>query len=207
MTHPIDHRRFIPGCSRKARAGVVQPLPARPGLRLGLFLLLLSSLVALAPGLARADIGPAARAVPSAELVGEGRMTFLGFRIFDAALYAPSGTYDPNRPFALKLTYLRNFSAKEIAERTRKEMKRQGMQSGARLDGWISRLQSLLPNVTPGTSITGVRDANGNTILYNGSRQLGTVTDKDFTRRFFNIWLGTNTSDRSLRNRLVGAGS
>ena len=65
---------------------------------------------------AAADIGPAARTVPAAELVGKGRMTYLGFKVFDAELYAPNGVYSASGPFALKLKYLRNFKGKAITE-------------------------------------------------------------------------------------------
>ncbi|MEP2723870.1 chalcone isomerase family protein, partial [Roseibium sp.] len=150
---------------------------------------------------------PAAKLVPAASLVGEGRMTFLGFRIFDAELYAPSGTYDPAKPFALKLTYLRSFKGEAIAKRTEKEMLRQGMPKGATLNGWTRDMTSIFPNVSPGEAIIGVRDSKGHTLFYSGGRRIGSIKDKDFTKRFFAIWLGGNTNDPALRSRLIGASS
>ncbi|WP_417686400.1 chalcone isomerase family protein [Roseibium sp.] len=194
------------GRSAHARARAL-PAPTIDLRRLAILLLAVACLLAIYPAFARADIGPAGRVVPSAALVGEGRLTFLGFRIFDAELYAPAGTYSPDKPFALKLTYLRAFTGKAIAEQTAKEMKRQGMKDGERLDRWIGQLEAILPNVSKGQSITGVRDATGNTVLYAGNRKLGTIRDTEFTRRFFGIWLGRNTNDQGLRNKLVGARS
>ncbi|WP_417671972.1 chalcone isomerase family protein [Roseibium sp.] len=174
---------------------------------LAIAMLASACLLALAPSLARADIGAAAKTIPAAALVGEGRMTFLGFRIFDAELYAPRGSYRPDKPFALKLTYLRNFKATAIAEQTAKEMKRQGLRSKDKLDTWTKQLSDMLPNVSPGDSITGVRDNSGHTVFFAGSRRLGAIKDREFTRRFFAIWLGQNTNDPALRNKLVGASS
>ena len=37
-----------------------------------------------------------------------------------------------------------------------------------------------------------------------GQRRIGKIADKAFTRRFFAIWLGPNTKDPALRNRLIG---
>lgn len=153
---------------------------------------------------AAGDIGAAAKTVPAAALVGEGRLRYLGFRIFDARLYAPSGTYRPNGPFALKLTYLRNFKGAAIADQTRKELRRQGMPEGAQLTRWMNRLEAILPDVSAGQSITGVHDGNGRTILYAGQRRIGTIADAQFTRRFFAIWLGPQAKDRALRQRLTG---
>lgn len=172
---------------------------------LPVFALFLSA--ALPATAARADLAAAARAVPSAELVGKGRMTYLGFKVFDAELYAPGGTYRASNPFALKLTYLRNFKGKDIAESSVKEIRRQGAVSAAQLDGWEKQMQAIFPNVSKGQSITGVRMSNGSTVFYAGNRKLGAIADPAFTRKFFAIWLGDRTRNPQLKARLVGAAS
>lgn len=146
-------------------------------------------------------------ALPSAELVGTGTMRFLGFRVFDAELFAPNGRYDPNRPFALKLTYLRNFEGQAIADKSAEEIQRQGVGDSRKLNRWKSQMAAIFPDVRKGQSITGLRDASGNTVFYSGKRRIGAIRDREFTRYFFNIWLGPNTRDAGLRNRLVGQGS
>jgi len=156
---------------------------------------------------ALADLGAAARSVPSAELVGKGRLTYLGFRVFDAELYAPGGKYSASSPFALKLTYLRNFKGEAITESSVKEIRRQGGVSAAKLASWEKQMQAIFPNVSKGQSITGVRTSGGSTVFYYGSRKLGTISDPAFTRKFFSIWLGNNTRNPQLRARLVGAGT
>lgn len=174
-----------------------------------LFLLamLALSFAALMPRPASADLSAAAKAVPAASLVGEGKMTFLGFGIFEAELYAPNGQYSPNKPFALKLTYLRNFKGAAIAEETAKQMRRQGMKDGPALQNWVARMTRIFPDVAKGQSLTGVRDTAGNTVFYSGSKAIGSIKDPEFTRRFFAIWLGNNTQNPDLRNKLVGARS
>lgn len=166
---------------------------------------LVAAALLLAAVPARADLGPASRLVPSAELVGQGRLTFFGFRIFDAELYAPDGVYASGKPFALKLTYLRNFSGDSIAERSIDEIRRQGYANQVKLADWDAKMRSIFPDVSPGQSITGVRDTAGRTVFYSGSRRLGTIDDPEFARRFFSIWLGNNTQDPDLRARLIGA--
>ncbi|MBD8891432.1 chalcone isomerase family protein [Labrenzia suaedae] len=165
------------------------------------------SFAALMPRPAAAELNAAARAVPSAALVGEGKMTFLGFGIFEAELYAPQGRYSPDGPFALKLTYLRNFKGAAIAEETAKQMRRQGMKDGPVLETWVARMTRIFPNVSKGQSLIGVRDAAGNTVFYSGGKTIGSIKDPEFTRRFFAIWLGQNTQNPDLRNKLVGSRS
>jgi hypothetical protein len=156
---------------------------------------------------ALADLGGATRAVPSAELVGKGRMSYLGFKIFDAELYAPGGTYRSSDPFALKLTYLRNFKGKDIAESSIKEIRRQGNVSARKLTSWENQLQAIFPNVAKGQSITGVRTSDGSTVFYSHNTRLGKIADPAFTNRFFAIWLGNSTRNPRLKASLVGAGS
>jgi len=161
----------------------------------------------LVPLPVKADIGSAARSVPSAELVGKGRMTYLGFKVFDAELYAPKGVYSASSPFALKLTYLRNFKGTAITDSSIKEIKRQGGASAAQLASWEKQMNAIFPNVSAGQSIIGVRTANGSSVFYRGNRKIGTISDPAFTKKFFSIWLGNNTRNPGLRARLVGAGS
>lgn len=156
---------------------------------------------------ARADLAAAARSVPSAELVGKGRMTYLGFKVFDAELYAPGGTYRASAPFALKLTYLRNFKGEAIAESSIDEIRRQGRASKSQLATWERQMRAIFPDVAKGQSLTGVRMSNGRTVFYAGNRKLGTISDPAFTESFFAIWLGNRTRNPQLRARLVGAGT
>lgn len=152
---------------------------------------------------ARADLGAAANHVPSADLVGKGRLTFLGFKVFDAELHAPGGTYSPTQPFALKLTYLRNFKGSAIAKRSADEMRKQGASEG-QLAKWTRQMEAIFPNVSAGQSITGVRTSSGNAAFYLGNRRIGTISDPAFTRHFFSIWLGDRTGNPELRAKLVG---
>lgn len=167
--------------------------------------LLLALAVTAMPRPAAADAGPASRLVPSAELVGQGRMTYLGFRVFDAELYAPQGQYSPSKPFALKLTYLRNFKGSDIAKRSVDEMRRQGVRDEAKLKLWGDQMRAIFPDVSQGVSITGVRDGSGKAIFYKDGQQIGSINDREFSRRFFAIWLGANTSNPSLQASLTGS--
>lgn len=146
-------------------------------------------------------------AVPSAALVGKGRMTFLGFSIFDAELYAPGGSYSASDPFALRLTYLKSFRGKEIARSSVKEIRRQGGVSGGKLRDWEKQMRAIFPDVAKGDSITGVHTSDGKAVFYQGGSRLGTIGDPEFSDSFFRIWLGDKTRNPSLRNQLVGGGS
>ncbi|WP_417690923.1 chalcone isomerase family protein [Roseibium sp.] len=175
-------------------------------LRVILISLTLGAFAAITP--ASADIGSAGKKiVPSAQLVGSGTMTFLGFRVFKAELYAPDGSYDPQSPFALKLIYQRNFKGKDIVERSIDEIRSQGVTNQAKLNSWRQKMEAIFPNIQKGQSITGLRTGNGSALFYSGNRKLGEIRDREFTRYFFSIWLGSHTQDQRLRNKLIGKSS
>lgn len=163
------------------------------------------SVLAATPSTADSQGTAVVRSVPSAELVGKGRMTFLGFRLFDAELYAPEGTYEASAPFALKLTYLRNFTSRDIVDSSIKEIRRQGGASAAQLDRWERQMRRLFPDVAAGQSITGVRTPDGAADFYLNGRKLGTIRDAAFTQKFFAIWLGRQTRNPQLRAALTGS--
>lgn len=184
-----------------------KPTDAMP-LRTFLAALTLAAAFSIFPGPApaAAELGAVANSVPSADLVGKGRMTFLGFRVFDAELYAPGGTYSPSRPFALRLTYLRNFKGADIARSSEEEMRKQRNASSAQLAAWRQQMERIFPNVSKGQTITGVRTANGTAEFYLGNRKIGSINDPAFANSFFAIWLGDNTRNPRLRAQLIGAG-
>jgi len=121
----------------------------------------------------------------------------------DAELYAPNGQYNKQQPFALSLTYLRKLKGTKIVESTLSELRAQGMQDEASLADWSNQLQTIFPDVAKGSNITGVRDSAGHTVFYCDDSACGSVSDENFTNRFFDIWLGKATSKPEFRKKLL----
>jgi hypothetical protein len=166
-----------------------------------LFLLSLTAVSYLIAGPALAD---PIKQIPNAKKVGAGRMTYLALPVFDATLYAPGGVYAPGKPFALTLSYLRTLKGKDIARNSVEQMRRQGGYSDAQLKAWGTAMSGIFPDVAKGSSLTGVRQADGSTAFYRGDARIGQVDDPAFSRAFFDIWLGEKTSQPALRKQLLG---
>ncbi|UDF02617.1 chalcone isomerase family protein [Asticcacaulis sp. AND118] len=142
--------------------------------------------------------------VPDGKLVGRGRYSVLGMSIFDASLYAPNGRYDPQKPFALRLDYLKSFSAKHIVDHTVAEIRKQGFSDKPRLEEWRRQMTAIFPDIRSGAYITGIRSAEGHAQFIHNGRRIGAIRDPQFTRLFFDIWLGSRTSSKTLRAKLLG---
>jgi hypothetical protein len=138
------------------------------------------------------------------KLVGEARLKFVFWDVYDATLIAPQGNFSPETPFALQLKYLRDFAGEDIASRSIDEMRKLGMNDELKLAKWYQEMQSLFPNVKKGEVITGIVDAENKSYFYFNEKLLGDVEDKEFSKWFFNIWLSEDTSEPKMRKQLLG---
>lgn len=160
----------------------------------------------LLPGPAAADtaLSTSARYFANPQKVGEAVLKYLFWDVYRAELFAPAAAWRADAPFALSLNYLRDIDGVDIADRTISEMRDQGFNDEARLSAWQTALRKIFPDVSDGTNLTGIRDKAGNTIFYRDGKKIGEIADQVFTRRFFDIWLGEDTSEPTLRRALLG---
>ena len=145
-------------------------------------------------------------ALPQHRLIGKGRLTVWGFQVYDAKLWAMPGFKSENlsaQPFALELAYLRDFSSKDIAERSITEMRRSATISEEQAKTWINEMQRVIPDIKKGDRVTGIhRPGNGAQLLVNG-KSSGEIRDVEFARLFFGIWLSPKTSEPKVRAALL----
>jgi hypothetical protein len=139
-------------------------------------------------------------------LVGQQRLTYWGFDIYDASLWA-NAPFPPEawakQSLALTLRYLRDFKGADIAQRSIDEMQGQRALSPTQLKGWSKALQALIPDVRAGESITGLYQPGQGMKLLHQDRLLGELSDHEFAERFLGIWLAPETSQRQLRQQLL----
>jgi len=139
-------------------------------------------------------------------ILGESRLTVLFWDIYDARLYVTDGIYDPNKPFALALRYLRPFSGSDITERSVEEIRNQGSDDESVLTACESQLKAIFPDVVEGDQIVGISDPLEGARFFLNDSFIGTITDLNLSRRFFGIWLSEKTSEPELRKSLLGLG-
>lgn len=130
---------------------------------------------------------------------GSGEFRRFGFLIYEATLWA--GDHPPNPPLMLRLDYKRNITGADIAAASVKEMRRT-VADEARLRDWSALMAGIFPNVKPGEHIVGHHYPEG-AVFMQGDRVLGRVSDPEFARAFFGIWLDPRTSAPELRTALL----
>jgi hypothetical protein len=135
--------------------------------------------------------------------VGEGRMEYLFWDVYDATLYTPSGDYVlGEHPVKFKLTYLRDFEAKEIVKATNEQWELIGKED--LVNKYDKQLLSLWPNISKGDSLTLITDEQGKSTFFFNDEKVGVIDDIAFSSDFLAIWLAENTSEPALRKKLLG---
>ncbi len=146
--------------------------------------------------------------LPGARLQGSGRLRFLGLHVYDARLWVgvqPVATEWSTLPFALELVYARSLKGEQIAERSLKEMKRQGDISDVAAERWLGNMKQLFPDVNAGDRITGLNLPGAGARFFLNGQLRGEPREADFARLFFGIWLSPRTSEPALRESLLGS--
>ena len=136
-------------------------------------------------------------------LVGEARLKVLIWRVYDSALFTPSGRWQGDAPYRLSLHYLRNIPAAKLVEETEKAWREQG-RNHPRLNEWLGLLGDLWPDITEGDNLVfGLNELGDSAFWFNGS-PLGSIEDRDFGPLFGGIWLDPDTPRPELRAQLIG---
>ncbi len=69
---------------------------------------------------------------------------------------------------------------------------------------WYRIMRDIFPSVKKGTKLTGIYLPNKGTLFFEGDKPIGNVTDQEFSKWFFGIWLHEKTSIPVLRSKLLG---
>ena len=168
---------------------------------LSLFLLLGAAAFAQASANSKAVVN---QYIDNAALVGEGRLTYIFWDVYDASLYAPKGEWSYDKPFALTLHYLRDFEGADIANLSIKSIRKLGFDNEVKLATWHTQLNEIFPNVGNGNEMTGVYQPSGATSFYKDGQKIGVVKDTEFGEWFFDIWLSEKTERKELRKEVLG---
>jgi len=157
----------------------------------------------LLPILAYPSIGLAGP-LENLQLVGEARLRVFFWRIYDSSFYSATGTFDGIEPeIALKIEYRRNIKLEELIKRTKEEWEAMDRFS-AENEVWLEQLQTFLPSISRGDTITLRVDGNLGSTFYYNSEPIGQIDDDQFTKEFLSIWLSEESGYPNLQRQLIG---
>ncbi|MGL4251278.1 MAG: chalcone isomerase family protein [Aeromonas sp.] len=137
--------------------------------------------------------------------VGQGEMSWLWFKLYDATLFSDNGHYRPGQyPQALTLTYARDIEREDLINATASEWQRLGVGSESDRKRWLEQLTALWPDVREGDKLAFYVDQAGAGHFWWQGKPLGSLVDPQFSEAFLAIWLADNSRDPDLTRRLRG---
>jgi hypothetical protein len=140
------------------------------------------------------------KSISQMESLGQGRMTYWGFTLYDAKLYTSK---EPKGGIALDIQYLRKFESKDLAKQTLDELKKLGVSDSQRAE-WADPLAKAFKTVQVGGSITAIKKPQGSTQFFYNGQFVSEISGESFSQAFFGIWLHPKTSAPQLRKVLLG---
>ena len=140
------------------------------------------------------------KSISQVESLGQGRMTYWGFTLYDAKLFASK---EPKGGIALDIQYLRKFEAKDLTKQTLDELKKLGTSDAQRAE-WADPLAKAFKTVQVGDSITAIKKSEGSTQFFYNGQFVSEISGESFSQAFFGIWLHPKTSVPKLRKSLLG---
>lgn len=139
--------------------------------------------------------------------VGQGRLTWLGFGIYEASLWTHDGRFDgveDGETVALALWYERKFTREQLIDITTGEWERLELAPAASRAAWARELGAIWKDVADGDNLTAVVVPGKETIFFDRGGVLGHVRDPAFGPAFLRIWLDSRTAIQDLRAQLLG---
>ncbi len=185
-----------------ARAASARARIARCFAAVFLFVLALST----TPPAAAISLPPLAQVTDARlEQVGQGEMRWLGFKLYDAALWASArGEAAVGDAHVLSIRYARAISSERLVSVSLDEMRRLGFTDEARLARWGEALAAALPSVEAGDTLAALHRPGEGALFWHRDRLVGEIKDAELARAFFAIWLDPRTREPRLRAQLLG---
>ena len=174
-------------------------------MRAAIVLLFAQTLLATYPA-AAVGLPPQAQALDTRlEQVGQGEMRWLGFKLYDAALWASArGEAAIDGAHLLSIRYARAISSERLVSVSLDEMRRLGYADEARLARWGEVLAAALPAVAAGDTLAALHRPGEGAVFWHQDRPIGEIRDPELARAFFAIWLDPRTREPGLRAQLLG---
>ncbi|APC97693.1 chalcone isomerase family protein [Francisella frigiditurris] len=140
------------------------------------------------------------------KLVGKVHYQKWFFDVYDAELFTTNGKFDWDKPFLLRISYLRNLSGQSIVSQTIKEISLQHPSlTKTEKQDYRKIFSGMIPDVKKGDILYGYMSDEGYAYIYSGNNELlGEIKDKKLSTYFFEIWLSDDTSSPEHSRRLRG---
>jgi hypothetical protein len=137
--------------------------------------------------------------------VGNATFSVLFWDIYNSTLYTKSGDYFHERsvePLIFEIEYLKGITKEDLLDRTIEQWKHLKIPE-SEYGKFVLVLKGIWPDITSGDKLAMLVE-NKRSIFYFNEVAIGQIKEKEFSKLFLDIWLSPETSQKELRNHLLG---
>lgn len=139
------------------------------------------------------------------KMVGSYCFNVFGLKIYHIELLSANGSFDYNQPLALSITYHKNFSAKQLIDKTLSEMQKVNNLSKQQIADYNQILRKHFVDVAKNDNKTAIFLPSVGMQLLLNNRQVAQINNPIFAKNFFDIWLSPKASYQDMQKALINA--
>lgn len=155
---------------------------------------------------------PTTKKIEDTELVLNGtgmrKATFLGIKVYKAALYLKNKTTNPSEvisqdfPKYLELKFVRDVDAQKMRDAWSESIKNNN-QNFAALSKKVETLNSAMKDIKEGQELTFTFQKNNNTKISLAGVEVANILGLDFQTALLNVWMGPKPPNDELKQGLL----
>ena len=137
-------------------------------------------------------------------LIGASSLHFLGFKVYDIALWSEDKNFSYEKKFAIFIRYNMNFSKEDLAKKSIEEIEKLHVLSEEERKNYLVQLTKIFSSVKKGDKKMAMFFPDkGVEMFYNGKLN-GKIADPKLARLFVDIWLDEKGSYPKVTREVLG---
>ena len=140
---------------------------------------------------------------PGMHMLGKGRHSWWGVRMYDATLWIVGPNWSAAAPHALDIEPGRAVPSDTLVTNAIAEMRDLKVGDESKLRIWQTEMRKLIPNVKQGDQFVIFCSDNNHTFAYLNGSSTGEIDDPSFCPAVMSVWLHPQTKHQAVRKSLL----
>jgi hypothetical protein len=145
-----------------------------------------------------------AKKIENPFLIGSSSLHFIGFKVYDIALWSENKNFSYDKKFAIFIRYNMNFSKEDLAKKSIEEIERLHVLSDEKRKNYLTQLAKIFRSVKKSDEKVALFLPNQGVEVFCNGNLSGKITDPEFAKLFVNIWLDEKSSYPKVTRDILG---
>jgi hypothetical protein len=137
-------------------------------------------------------------------LIGSSSLHFIGFKVYDIALWSEDKNFSYNKKFAVFIRYNMNFSKEDLAKKSIEEIEKLHVLSSQERENYLTQLTKIFTSVKKGDEKLAIFSPNQTVEMFYNNNLTGKISNPKLARLFIDIWLDEKGSYPKVTREILG---